>query len=204
MNAFPNGFARRLLRIYLFSWIGIGIYFLIGVLQFDLHEGIWEILFKVSMPVFLFGLLPLIYVNLRYNIGEFSSNPKMLFGSIFLIGFMMFFAKDFFNEFYNSIFEKTKSTVSNEYLTHIKTYRGTKQYYLYFDDKSEPDNFDPEIQKCHFSYKFRINSDTYQELNKLSDWAKNEKYTDLKNPLIEITFKPKAEILMNYQIKNSF
>lgn len=204
MNAFPNGFARRLLRIYLFSWIGIGIYFLIGVLQFDLHEGIWEILFKVSMPVFLFGLLPLIYVNLRYNIGEFSSNPKMLFGSIFLIGFMMFFAKDFFNEFYNSIFEKTKSTVSNEYLTHIKTYRGTKQYYLYFDDKSEPDNCDPEIQKCHFSYKVRINSDTYQELNKLSDWAKNEKYTDLKNPLIEITFKPKAEILMNYKIKNSF
>lgn len=128
MNAFPNGFARRLLRIYLFSWIGIGIYFLIGVLQFDLHEGIWEILFKVSMPVFLFGLLPLIYVNLRYNIGEFSSNPKMLFGSIFLIGFMTFFAKDFLNEFYNSIFEKTKSTVSNEYLTHIKTYRGTKQY----------------------------------------------------------------------------
>lgn len=204
MNAFPNGFARRLLRIYLFSWIGIGIYFLIGVLQFDLHEGIWEILFKVSMPVFLFGLLPLIYVNLRYNIGEFSSNPKMLFGSIFLIGFMMFFAKDFFNEFYNSIFEKTKSTVSNEYLTHIKTYRGTKQYYLYFDDKSEPDNCDPEIQKCHFSYKVRINSDTYQELNKLSDWVKNEKYTDLKNPLIEITFKPKAEILMNYKIKNSF
>ena len=204
MNAFPNGFARRLLRIYLFSWIGIGIYFLIGVLQFDLHEGIWEILFKVSMPVFLFGLLPLIYVNLRYNIGEFSSNPKMLFGSIFLIGFMMFFAKDFFNEFYNSIFEKTKSTVSNEYLTHIKTYRGTKQYYLYFDDKSEPDNCDPEILKCHFSYKVRINSDTYQELNKLSDWAKNEKYTDLKNPLIEITFKPKAEILMNYKIKNSF
>lgn len=204
MNAFPNGFARRLLRIYLFSWIGIGIYFLIGVLQFDLHEGIWEILFKVSMPVFLFGLLPLIYVNLRYNIGEFSSNPKMLFGSIFLIGFMTFFAKDFFNEFYNSIFEKTKSTVSNEYLTHIKTYRGIKQYYLYFDDKSEPDNCDPEIQKCHFSYKVRINSNTYQELNKLSDWAKNEKYTDLKNPLIEITFKPKAEILMNYQIKNYF
>ena len=191
MNAFPNGFARRLLRIYLFSWIGIGIYFLIGVLQFDLHEGIWEILFKVSMPVFLFGLLPLIYVNLRYNIGEFSSNPKMLFGSIFLIGFMIFFAKDFFNEFYNSIFEKTKSTVSNEYLTHIKTYRGTKQYYLYFDDKENPNSCDSDIQKCKYQYKVRINSGTYQQINNKQQMAKD-------NPL-KIFYKPKAEILMKWE-----
>ncbi len=81
--------------------------------------------------------------------------------------------------------------MADEYTTQIKDYRGTKQYYLFFDDKENPNSCDSHIQKCKYQYKVRINSGTYQQINNKQQMAKD-------NPL-KIFYKPKAEILMKWK-----
>lgn len=190
-------------KILFYSWISIFVYFIFGTLNSDFHEGYWEILFQVSGSLILPSIIIFTLIAFSRDLSALFSDLKLLLSFLFLFGLTLFFFDEIYDEFYYPLFENKKTVVSTQYLTSERNYRGTMQYYLHFDDDNNDDDCDPKYEKCRFSYKVRINPNTYKELSKLSDWVKQEKYTDKRSQLIEVEFKPKAQILMNYTIKNS-
>lgn len=189
-------------KILFYAWILTMTYFMFGILNSGFHEGYWEILFQVSGSLILPSILIFTLIAFSNDLSALFSDLKLLLSFLFLFGLTLFFFDEIYDEFYYPLFENKKTVVSTQYLTSERNYRGTMQYYLHFDDDNNDDDCDPKYEKCRFSYKVRINPDTHKELSKLSDWVKQEKYTDKRSQLIEVEFKPKAQILMNYTIKN--
>lgn len=190
-------------KILFYAWILTMIYFMFGILNSGFHEGYWEILFQVSGSLILPSIIIFTLIAFSRDLSALFSDLKLLLSFLFLFGLTLFFFDEIYDEFYYPLFENKKTVMTTQYLTSERNYRGTMQYYLHFDDDNNDDDCDPKYEKCRFSYKVRINPNTYKELSKLSDWVKQEKYTDKRSQLIEVEFKPKAQILMNYTIKNS-
>lgn len=190
-------------KILFYAWILTMTYFMFGILNSGFHEGYWEILFKVSGSLILPSIIIFTLIAFSRDLSALFSDLKLLLSFLFLFGLTLFFFDEIYDEFYYPLFENKKTVMTTQYLTSERNYRGTMQYYLHFDDDYNDDDCDPKYEKCRFSYKVRINPNTYKELSKLSDWVKQEKYTDKRSQLIEVEFKPKAQILMSYTIKNS-
>ena len=168
-------------------------YFLIGVYA-NFHEGIWEILYQLSFSMVFLSIMPasyFIFQKMRQGNDSVLADIRSGILVIIFLAIILFLGSFEFKQSFYAVFEPTKTAMADEYTTQIKDYRGTKQYYLYFDDKENPNSCDSDIQKCKYQYKVRINSGTYQQINNKQQMAKD-------NPL-KIFYKPKAEILMKWE-----
>lgn len=194
----------KLSQVFLLIYFTLMLYAFVVMHVSNMHEGIWEILFNFSSALIMPGLLVSLYLVMRYDPEKFFSEIKLMVAAVGLIGLTLFFFEEIKNGLYNSLFEKTKTAVSTQYTTHIREIRGIKEYYLYFEDDNQADDCDPQYQKCPYDYKVRINFDTFLELNLLSSRVKKDEYNELRNPSIELSFKPKAEILMECKTQPAY
>lgn len=180
-------------KIIFYLYMAFSFYFLIGIYA-NFHEGIWEILYQLSFSVVFLSMVVatyFIFQKMRQGNDSVLADIRSGILAIIFLAIILFLGSFQFKQSFYAVFQSTKTAIADEYTTQIKDYRGTKQYYLFFDDKENPNLCDSHLQKCHYQYKVRVNSDTYQEINKKQQMSKN-------NPL-KIFYKPKAEILMKWE-----
>lgn len=180
-------------KIIYYLYMAFAFYFLIGIYA-NFHEGIWEILYQLSFSMFFLSIMPasyFIFQKMRQGNDSVLADIRSGILVIIFLAIILFLGSFEFKQSFYAVFEPTKTAMADEYTTQIKEYRGTKQYYLFFDDKENPSSCDSHIQKCKYQYKVRINSGTYQQINNKQQMAKD-------NPL-KIFYKPKAEILMKWE-----
>lgn len=180
-------------KIIYYLYMAFAFYFLIGIYA-NFHEGIWEILYQLSFSMVFLSIMPasyFIFQKMRQGNDSVLADIRSGILVIIFLAIILFLGSFEFRQSFYAVFEPTKTAMADEYTTQIKDYRGTKQYYLFFDDKENPNSCDSDIQKCKYQYKVRINSGTYQKINNKQQMAKD-------NPL-KIFYKPKAEILMKWK-----
>ena len=180
-------------KIIYYLYMAFAFYFLIGIYA-NFHEGIWEILYQLSFSMVFLSIMPasyFIFQKMRQGNDSVLADIRSGILVIIFLAIILFLGSFEFKQSFYAVFEPTKTAMADEYTTQIKEYRGTKQYYLFFDDKENPNSCDSHIQKCKYQYKVRINSGTYQQINNKQQMAKD-------NPL-KIFYKPKAEILMKWE-----
>lgn len=180
-------------KIIYYLYMAFAFYFLIGIYA-NFHEGIWEILYQLSFSMVFLSIMPasyFIFQKMRQGNDSVLADIRSGILVIIFLAIILFLGSFEFKQSFYAVFEPTKTAMADEYTTQIKEYRGTKQYYLFFDDKEYPNSCDSDIQKCKYQYKVRINSSTYQKINNKQQMAKD-------NPL-KIFYKPKAEILMKWE-----
>ena len=180
-------------KIIYYLYMAFAFYFLIGIYA-NFHEGIWEILYQLSFSMVFLSIMPasyFIFQKMRQGNDSVLADIRSGILVIIFLAIILFLGSFEFKQSFYAVFEPTKTAMADEYTTQIKEYRGTKQYYLFFDDKENPNSCDSDIQKCKYQYKVRINSSTYQKINNKQQMAKD-------NPL-KIFYKPKAEILMKWE-----
>lgn len=188
MQLAPNSY-----KVIYYLYMAFAFYFLIGIYA-NFHEGIWEILYQLSFSmVFLSIMIATYFIFQKMRRGNDSVLADIRSGILVIIflAIILFLSSFEFKKSFYAVFEPTKTVIADEYTTQTKDYRETKEYYLFFDDKENPNSCDSDIQKCKYQYKVRINSGTYQKINNKQQMAKD-------NPL-KIFYKPKAEILMKWE-----
>nr|WP_313015916.1 hypothetical protein [Moraxella sp. CTOTU48841] len=180
-------------KIIYYLYMAFAFYFLIGIYA-NSHEGIWEILYQLSFSMVFLSIIVatyFIFQKMRQGNDSVLADIRSDILVIIFLAIILFLGSFEFKQSFYAVFEPTKTAMADEYTTQIKDYRGTKQYYLFFDDKENPNSCDSHIQKCKYQYKVRINSGTYQQIN-------NKQQISKDNPL-KIFYKPKAEILMKWE-----
>lgn len=187
----------KIFIILFFAFFGLVIYAMLGRSYVGVQEGYWGILFKISTSLIMIALLPACayfsFKQLKNGNETLWEDFKDLLAVLTCsVTFLMFFA-DLTDDIYYPLFENHKTVVSDNYRFYYHLYRGEKIYYLVFDDKNNPDSCNPKYQKCHYTYKVRINGKTYDDLQHLNSSSKD-------NPL-QLTFKSKAGILMKLQVQ---
>ncbi|STZ08125.1 Uncharacterised protein [Moraxella caprae] len=186
----------KILTVLVFAFFGLMMYAMLGRSYVGVQEGYWGVLSRISTSLIMLVLLPAVaYFSLtqlkKGNETLWEDFKDLLAVLACPVVFLMLFA-DLTDGIYYPLFENHQTVVSDSYRFYYELYRGEKIYYLVFDDKNNPDSCNSKYQKCRYTYKLRINGKTYDDLQHLNSSNKD-------NPL-QLTFKPKARILMKLEV----
>lgn len=172
-----------------------GYFFIVNIL--NISEGYIAILNNIILPFSFNFIVFIMYKYMKIDM-ENNKNIKNKIKSInqlrvifafFFIGYtvIMYFG-EFYEKAYYGVFESSQTMVTNEY--EVTTYYHKGRYYrIRFYDVQNPDKCIGEYGKICM-YSLYIKRTTYNRLRKLEP----------KNNPISITFKDKAEVVMNIEL----
>lgn len=120
-----------------------------------------------------------------------SINGLRIIFAFFFIGYTVIsYFGGFYKRAYHGVFESSQTIVTNDYKLRFSNYKG-EHYSIKFFDVQNPDKcFEEYDNVCVISRILDINKTTYKKLKDLESET---------NPL-RITFKNKAEVVMNIEL----
>lgn len=117
---------------------------------------------------------------------------RVIFAFFFIGDTVIMYFGEFYEKAYYGVFEPSQTMITNEY--EVTTYYRKGRYYrIRFYDVQNPDKCIDEYGNNICRYSLHIKRTTYNRLRKLESKS---------NP-IRITFKDKAEVVMNIELSQN-